>query len=173
MTQMMTFNEHKPIVDSGAWIMPGTSIIGRVRLASGVSIWPGAVLRGDIEEISIGENSNIQDNVSCHTSTNLPLIVGENVTVGHNAVLHGCIIGDGCLIGMGAVILDGVKLGNGCIVGAGAVISPGKVIPDGVMVVGVPGKPKRDLTEEEKTEIIVNAERYLKLAEEYRKNMER
>lgn len=167
MSTVIPFQNDKPDIHPRAWTGPGSVVIGKVRLEKGVSLWPGAVLRGDLEPIFIGENSNIQDNVSCHTSTDAPLHVGRNVTVGHNAVLHGCRIGDGCLIGMGAVVLDGAELGEGCIVGAGAVVSPGTHVAENTMVLGIPAKPKRILTQEETEEILENARRYSRLVEAY------
>lgn len=126
--------------DDSAWIAPGAQVIGDVRIASGVSIWFNAVLRGDNEPIVLGADTNVQDGVVCHTDPGFPLTVGDGVTVGHKAILHGCTVGHGSLIGMGAVVLNGAKIGAQCLIGANALITEGKEIPDGSMVVGQPGR---------------------------------
>ena len=131
--------------DGDYWIAPGAQVIGDVTIGSGVGIWFGAVLRGDTELIKIGDGSNIQENTVVHTDPGFPLIVGRNVTVGHRAMLHGCVIGDNSLIGMGATLLNGARIGANCLIGAGALITEGKVIPDGSLVMGSPGKVVREL----------------------------
>lgn len=129
------------------WIAPGAQVIGDVRMAPDSSIWFNAVLRGDNEPISIGAGSNVQDGCVFHVDPGFPLILGENVTVGHMALLHGCAIGDGSLIGMGAVVLNGATIGKNCLVGANALITEGKKIPDNALVMGQPGKVIRTLDE--------------------------
>lgn len=131
--------------DDDYWIAPGAQVIGDVTIGSGVGIWFGAVLRGDTELIKIGDGSNIQENTVVHTDPGFPLVVGRNVTVGHRAMLHGCVIGDNSLIGMGATLLNGAKIGANCLIGAGALVTEGKVIPDGSLVMGSPGKVVRAL----------------------------
>ncbi|CAM9653640.1 unnamed protein product [Phaeothamnion confervicola] len=128
------------------WIAPNAQVMGKVILKNNASVWFGAVLRGDNEPITIGENSNVQDNAVLHTGIGDPCIVGRNVTVGHMAMLHGCVIGDNCLIGMGSVILDGARIGNNCLIGSKALIGPGKIIPDNSVVLGAPGKVIRTVT---------------------------
>ncbi len=127
------------------WVAPDAVLIGKVRLERHASVWFGAVLRGDNDLITIGENSNIQDGAVLHTDAGLPLIVGMNCTIGHRAILHGCSIGDNSLIGMGATILNGARIGNNCLIGANALVTEGKVIPDYSLVVGAPAKVVRVL----------------------------
>ena len=126
--------------DGAFWVAPSAEVIGKVILHSGASIWYGAVLRGDNEPITIGENSNVQDLAVMHTDPGQPLTLGRNVTIGHQAMLHGCTIGDHSLIGIGATVLNGAKIGSNCIIGAHALITEGKEIPDNSMVVGAPGR---------------------------------
>jgi carbonic anhydrase/acetyltransferase-like protein (isoleucine patch superfamily) len=127
------------------WIAPSASIIGDVVLGEDCGIWFGATLRGDNETISIGARSNIQEGSTLHTDMGFPLDVGEDCTIGHNAILHGCTIGEGSLVGMGAIVLNGAKIGRGCLVGAGALVTEGKVFPDGSLIVGSPAKVIRAL----------------------------
>ncbi len=127
------------------WIAPDAQVIGKITLHTGSSIWFGAVLRGDNERITLGKGSNIQENSVLHTDMGYPLVIGENCTIGHRAMLHGCSIGNNTLIGMGATVLNGAKIGNNCLIGAGALITEGKVIPDGTLVMGAPGKVVREL----------------------------
>lgn len=158
----------KPEIDNTVYIAPGAQVVGDVCLMHNASVWHNAVLRGDIEKITVGANSNIQDNCTLHCDFGVELVIGENVTVGHNAVLHSCHIGDDTLIGMGAVLLGGVKVGKNCLVAAGSVVTPNTVIPDGSMVMGSPAKVRRKLTEQEKLDILSNAAVYIKLAKDYR-----
>ena len=160
------FNGYRPSVNPAAYVSPQALLIGKVTLASQSSVWPGAVLRGDIEDIIIGKMSNVQDGSLMHTSPELPVLIGEAVTIGHGAVLHGCRIGDRCLIGMGAVVLDGA------IIGAGCVVPENTHIPDRSMVLGVPGKIVRAITDEEVENIKENAREYWRLAEVYKQNVE-
>lgn len=134
-------------VDDDFWIAPNAIAIGKVRLERNASIWWNAVLRGDNEPITIGENSNIQDGCILHTDPGFPLTVGRNVTVGHLVMLHGCTIGDGSLIGIGSVILNGVKIGRNCLIGAKAMIPEGREIPDNSLVLGAPAKVAKTLDE--------------------------
>jgi carbonic anhydrase/acetyltransferase-like protein (isoleucine patch superfamily) len=127
------------------WIAPNAVILGNVILKKNASVWFGATLRGDNDPITVGENSNIQDGSVLHTDMGSPLTIGDNVTIGHMVMLHGCTIGEGSLIGIGSIILNGAKIGRGCIVGANSLITEGKEIPDGSMVVGSPGKVIRQL----------------------------
>ncbi|HEX5858920.1 MAG TPA: gamma carbonic anhydrase family protein [Microbacterium sp.] len=149
-----------PHLDPDCFVAGGARIIGAVALAEGASVWYNAVLRGDSDGISLGAGSNIQDNVSVHVDPGHPVVIGADVSVGHNAVVHGCTIGDGSLIGMGSVILSGAVIGAGCLIAGGAVVLEGSVIPPGSLVAGVPGKVRRELTEEERAGILRNAEVY-------------
>ena len=146
-----------------AWVAPGAHLEGDVTLGEQVSVWYNAVLRGDQESITIGKASNIQDCCVLHGDPGNHIVVGEYVTVGHNAVLHGCTVEDHCIIGMGAVVLDHAVVGAGSIVGAGAVVAAGAVIPPRSLVVGIPGKVKKTLTDEELAGNLVNAQEYLDL----------
>ena len=157
-----------PVIDDDAWVAPGATIVGDVRLAPGASVWYGAVVRGDNTAIAIGRDSNLQDNVSAHVDPDFPLTVGERVSVGHNAVLHGCTIEDDVLVGMGAVVMNGAVVGSGSLVAAGALITQGMLVPPGSLVAGVPAKVRRELTEEERAGIARNAAVYLDKTREHR-----
>lgn len=134
-----------PTVDDTAWIAPGTHVIGNTTLGANSSVWFGTTIRGDNDPISVGAGSNIQENCVLHTDPGCPLTIGENCTIGHKAMLHGCTIGDNSLVGMGATILNGAVIGKNCLIGAGSLIPERKVIPDGSLVMGVPGKVVRTL----------------------------
>ena len=145
-----------------------TAVVGgAVTLGEDVSVWPGAVLRGDIAEIQIGENSNIQDNACVHVNYDCPAVIGKGVSVGHGAIVHGSKIGDNCLIGMNAVVLES-EIGPNCLIGAGAVVTAGKNIPAGSLVMGVPAKVVRELTEDEMNGILQNARAYVLLAKKFK-----
>lgn len=149
-----------PSIDASAFVAAGARLIGDVTLEEGASVWYNAVVRGDSAAITVGAGSNLQDNVSVHVDAGHPVVIGCDVSVGHNAVVHGCTIGDGSLIGMGSVVLSGAVIGSGCLVAGGAVVLEGSVIPDGSLVAGVPAKVRRELSEEEKAGIIRNAQIY-------------
>lgn len=150
------------------FIAEGARLIGRVILKKGASIWFNAVVRADLAEIIIGEESNVQDNCVIHVEKDKPTIIGQRVTIGHGAVLHACRIGDESLIGMGAIILDGSSIGSNCLVAAGSVVPPLKSFPDGWLIMGTPAKAVRELTPEEKENIRSSAYRYHLYAEAYR-----
>lgn len=156
-----------PIVPASAYVAPGVFLAGAVTLGERASIWPFASLRADIAPITIGEESNVQDNAVIHVGTDMPAVIGRRVTVGHAAIIHACTIGDGTLVGMGAVILDGAVIGENCLIGARTLILGGTVIPPGSMVVGSPGKIVRTLTPEEQAGLGVWADHYLVVAREY------
>ena len=143
------------------WIAPNAAVIGNVILKKNANIWFSATLRGDNDPIIIGENSNIQDGSVCHTDDGMPLTVGDNVTVGHKVILHSCTIGNNTLIGMGSTILNNAKIGNNCLVGANTLITENKEFPDNSMIVGSPGRVKRELTENEKNMIHLSALHYV------------
>jgi carbonic anhydrase/acetyltransferase-like protein (isoleucine patch superfamily) len=137
---------------SGNYFIADTAtVIGKVRLLEGASVWFGAVLRGDNEWIEIGEGSNVQDNSTCHTDPGFPLVIGKDCTVGHNVILHGCILEDGALVGMGSIVMNGAKIGRGSVVGAGSVITEGKQFPDNSLIIGSPARVIRTLTPEQAT----------------------
>lgn len=146
---LYALGQDRPEVHDGAWVAPDANLIGKVRLGQGASVWFGATLRGDNELIDVGEGSNIQENAVLHTDMGFPLSIASDCTIGHKAMLHGCVIGEASLIGMGATVLNGARIGSGTLIGAGALITEGKTIPDGVLVMGTPGKVVRELTEEE------------------------
>ncbi|HAQ60305.1 MAG TPA: gamma carbonic anhydrase family protein [Microbacterium sp.] len=156
-----------PAVSQTAFVAAGARVVGAVRLEEGANVWYNAVLRGDRDSITIGVGSNIQDNVSVHVGRGHPVVIGRDVSVGHNAVVHGCTVGDGSLIGMGSVVLSGAVIGAGCLVAGGAVVLEGTQVPDGSLVAGVPAKVRRALSDEERAGLRRNAEVYLELAAEH------
>ena len=157
-----------PEISADSWVAPNAIIIGKVKLEKNSSIWFNAVLRGDIEKIVIGENSNIQDGSVLHTDPGYPLTVGKGVTVGHMVVLHGCEISDDTLIGIGSTILNKVKIGKNCIIGANTLVTENKVIPDNSLVLGSPGKVIRKVTDDEIKVICENAKHYVKNSKRYK-----
>ncbi len=165
---LLSFAGRTPEVHETAWIAENASLIGKVRVHADASVWFGAVLRGDIDEIELGPGSNLQDNVVVHTEDGSPAIVGSGVSVGHGAVVHGCTIEDGCLIGMNATVLTGAVVGRDSLVAAGSVVLEGAVIPPRSLVAGVPGKVRRELTDEEIAALHGNAARYVTRAVVYR-----
>jgi len=158
-----------PTVHPGAFVHAKAVVIGNVTVGAKASIWPCAVLRGDIAPITIGEGTNIQDGAVVHVADRLPAIIGQRVTVGHLAMIHACTIGDECLIGMHATILDGAAIGARCIIGAGALVTKGTVIPAGSMVLGSPAKVVRPLTAAEQASLPGWAEKYVKVAAHHRR----
>jgi len=157
-----------PKVHEKAFVHPMAVVIGDVEIGEEVSVWPGAVIRGDMEPIRVGARSNIQDNSVVHTDYGYPTVIGEEVTVGHGCVIHGCTIGDGTLVGMGAVVLSGAKIGKNCIIGAGAVVTERQEIPDESLCLGIPAKVVRKLTEEDLKRVKNNLKAYLELTKRYK-----
>ena len=153
------------------WVAPNAVVIGDVSLKKKASVWFGSVLRGDNDPIILGENSNIQDNSVCHTDDGMPLIIGNNVTVGHKVILHSCIVGDNSLIGMGSTVLNKARIGNNCLVGANALVTEGKEFPDNSLIVGYPAKVKRELTDMEKKIIELSALHYVENMKRYKKDL--
>jgi len=151
----------------GTYIAPNATLTGDVNLGEHVTILFGAVLRADMESITIGDGSNVQDNAVIHESIGKPVSIGKNVSIGHGAIIHGCTIEDDCLIGMGSIILNGAKIGRGSLVAAGAVVTEDAEIPPRSLVMGVPGKVKRELTEEEVAKNLVNAATYVLVGQRY------
>ena len=162
----------RPQIDPTAWVAPTAVLIGNVIVEAGANIWFGAVLRGDNELIHIGENSNVQDGTVMHTDMGFPLTIGKGVTIGHNAMLHGCSVGDYSLIGINAVVLNGAKIGKYCIIGANSLIGEGKEIPDGSLVMGSPGKVVRELTEPQKKMLEASAAHYVHNAQRYARDLQ-
>ncbi len=156
------FDGHEPQLppEGSCFIAPDAAVIGKVRLAENTSIWFGAVLRGDNEPISVGAGSNIQDNAVCHTDPGFPLTIGAGVVAGHSVILHGCVIGDNVLIGMGATVMNGAVIGENSVIGAGALVAENKIIPPNSLVVGMPGRVVRKLTDEEAAQLTAGAKSY-------------
>ena len=157
-----------PRIDGSAWVADSAQVMGNVELAEGASIWFGAIVRGDTEEIRVGRNSNVQDGSVLHTDHEKPLTIGDDVTVGHKVMLHGCTIGDGSLIGIGAVVLNGAKIGKGCLVGAGSLVTEGKEFPDGSMIVGSPARVVKQLTPEQLDKLRLSALHYVENAQRFK-----
>src|SRR5690625_2272939 len=167
------FKEWEPRVDGDAYVAPGAAVIGWVSLASRRSVWPGAVIRGDNEPITVGEGSNIQDGAVLHTGPGSPLTIGRDVTVGHQAMLHGCTVEDGALVGIQAVVLNGAVIGKESLVGAGALVTEGKVFPPRSLILGSPAKAVRELTEDEVEGLRRNAETYRKRAQAFKQGLKK
>ncbi|MER6633039.1 gamma carbonic anhydrase family protein [Streptomyces sp. NPDC000987] len=163
----------EPKIDREAFVAPTASVIGDVTLEAGASLWYSAVARGDVERISVGARSNVQDNCTLHADPGFPVTIGERVSVGHNAVVHGATVGDDCLIGMGATVLNGAVIGAGSLVAAQALVPQGMQVPPGSLVAGVPAKVRRPLTEEERAGVTLNGTLYADLAAAHREVHER
>jgi carbonic anhydrase/acetyltransferase-like protein (isoleucine patch superfamily) len=164
---------HTPDVDASAYVTDSASVIGNVHLAANTSIWFGAALRGDNELISIGEGSNVQECAVLHTDIGFPLVVGKNVTIGHQSMLHGCTVGDGSLIGIQAVVLDGAVIGKNCLVAAGALVTSGKEFPDNSLIMGSPAKAVRELTQEQINDIQRGVTTYIERAAFFKQQLKR
>jgi carbonic anhydrase/acetyltransferase-like protein (isoleucine patch superfamily) len=162
-----------PRLADTAWVADSAQVIGNVELDDGASVWFGAILRGDNELLRIGRNSNVQDGSMLHADPGFPLMLGENVTVGHHVMLHGCTVGDGSLIGIKAVVLNGAKIGKNCLVGAGSLITEGKEFPDGSMIMGAPAKVVRELTPEQIAGLSRAARHYVDNAKRYQAGLSR
>lgn len=162
-----------PRIAESAWVADSAQVMGNVELADDASIWFGAVLRGDTETIRIGRRSNVQDSSVLHADMGMPLVVGDDVTVGHKVMLHGCTIGDGALIGIGAIVLNGARIGKGCLVGAGALVTEGKEFPDGSMILGSPARVVRELTAEQRDGLRLSALHYVENARRYRAGLKK
>src|SRR5262245_55357631 len=162
-----------PRVPTSAHIADQATVIGKVILGERVSVWPGAVIRGDNDWIKIGDGSNVQDNAVLHTDPGFPLTIGENVTIGHLAMLHGCTISDGCLIGIQAVVMNGAVIGKDCLIGAGALVPEGKIFADRKLIVGAPGKVVRELNDDEIKKMHRAAPGYVQRQELYKAKLKR
>lgn len=163
----------KPSIDTSSWIDESATIIGDVTIEANVNIWPGARLRGDESPITVGVGSNIQDNAVLHGDPGIPTVIGHDVTVGHSAILHSCTIGDGTLVGMGAIIMGQTVIGKECLVAAGTLIAERKIFPDGVLIIGSPGKIVRELTQEERKNLTMSAHHYREQKARYEKELQR
>ena len=162
-----------PAVHPSAWVADSAQVIGHVTLAEGSSVWFGVVIRADTSTVSVGAGSNIQDNSVLHADVGVPLSIGENVSVGHQVMLHGCTIGDNSLIGIGAVVLNHAKIGKNCLVGAGALVTEGKEFPDGSMIIGSPAKAVRMLLPEQIEGLKTIAQHYVDNARRYKAGLKK
>ena len=167
------FNGHVPVIPASCYIAPEATIIGAVVLGERVTILFGAVVRGDNEPIVIGDDSNVQDGCVLHTDLGSPLTLGKGVTIGHQAMLHGCTIGDGSLIGVAAVVLNNAVIGKDCLVGAGAIVTEGKSFPDRSVIFGSPAKAAREVNEGNVARMRESAESYVSRGKEYKKHLKR
>jgi carbonic anhydrase/acetyltransferase-like protein (isoleucine patch superfamily) len=165
---LLALGDDRPSIADGAWVAPTATLVGAVEVAEGASVWYGAVLRGDNEPIVIGRDSNVQDNVVFHTDDGIPVSIGEGVSVGHNAVVHGATVGDHVLVGMGAILMNRSVIGDECLIAAGALVSEGTVIPPRSLVVGVPAKVLRELSDDEVARLHNNARVYTEHRDRHR-----
>ncbi|HET7794512.1 MAG TPA: gamma carbonic anhydrase family protein [Rhizobacter sp.] len=165
--------DESPDIDDTAWVADSAQVMGAVTLAENASVWFGAVLRGDTERISIGKNTNVQDGTVVHADHGYPVTLAENVTVGHQVMLHGCTIGEGSLVGIGAVVLNGARIGKHCLVGAGALVTEGKEFPDGSMIIGSPAKVVKTLTPEQIEGLKRSALHYVENARRFRAGLKK
>lgn len=165
---ILKFKEFYPEIHPTAWIAPSADLIGNIDIGEDSSVWFGCVIRSDVNEVKIGKRTNIQDLSCIHTDTNTKTILGDNVTIGHKVMLHGCKIGDNCLIGMSATILDDAEIGEGSIVGANSLVTSGKKFPPRSLIMGSPAKVVKELSEEEVQKLIDHAGHYVEYKNEYR-----
>lgn len=165
---ILSYKGNSPQIHPDCYVAPTADIIGQVSIDKDSSVWFGCVIRSDLEKISIGQGTSVQDNCTLHADQGLPCIIGNHVTVGHNAVVHGCQIGDNTVIGMHSTILNGAKIGKGCLIAAGAVVKENAEIPDRSLVVGVPGKVIRTLDEAAEEKQLANALEYVELSKNYK-----
>ena len=163
----------RPTIADDVWIAPDAHVIGNVTLGAGVGVWFGAVLRGDNEPMVVGARTNIQEHAMVHSDPGSPATIGENVTVGHRAIVHGATIGDAALIGMGAIVLNGARIGASSIVGAGALVTEGKSFEEGALIVGAPARAARELTDEQRAALMVSADTYVGNAARFAKGLRR
>lgn len=165
--------EYAPEIDPTSYVAESANVIGKARIEANASIWFDVTIRGDNELITVGENSNVQEGCILHTDPGVPLTVGKNVTVGHQAMLHGCTIGDGSLVGIQAVVLNGARIGRNCLVGAGALVTEGKEFPDNSLIIGSPAKAVRTLSEEEIARMHENTAHYVTRGQLFKRELKR
>ena len=168
MQMIKEFDGIMPEIDESVFVAESADIIGDVKIGKNSSIWYNTVLRGDEHAIRIGENTNIQDGTVIHVGWDVDTVIGDNVTVGHNALVHGCKIGNNSLVGMGAIVLNGAEIGEYCMIAAGALVTQNKKFPDGVLIMGSPANVVRELTDEEKQSLITSADDYYKNAQRHK-----
>ena len=165
--------EHAPQIDASAYVADSATLIGKVTVEANASVWFGVTIRGDNERITIGENSNVQEGTVMHTDMGFPMVIGKNVSIGHQAMLHGCTVGDGSLIGIQAVLLNGARIGKGCLVGAGALVTEGKEFPDHSLILGSPAKVVRTLTEDDLLRLQGNADGYVERGRRFKAELKK
>ncbi len=166
-------DDSKPSIHASAWVAGNAQVMGNVTLAEDASVWFGVVIRGDTSTIHVGRGSNIQDNSVLHADHGMPLVIGDDVTVGHQVMLHGCTVGNNSLIGIGAIVLNGAKIGNNCLVGAGALVTEGKEFADGSMIIGSPAKAVRMLSPEQIEGLKMSARHYVENANRYKAGLKK
>ena len=166
---ILPYKNDFPAIDESAFIADNATVTGNVTVGRNASVWFGAVMRGDLQPITVGDGTNIQDNAVVHANANTPVVIGKNVTVGHGAIIHSATVGDNVLVGMGAVVLDGAVIGDNCIIGAGALVTPKTEIPANSMALGMPAKVIKELTPAQAMGNRMNALEYIQLAKEYKK----
>ena len=171
MPVILPFDGHEPDISADAWVAPNASVIGKVRIAADANVWFGAVLRGDNDLIAVGDRTNVQDGATLHTDQGMPLTIGTGVTIGHHAMVHGCTIGDGSMVGIGAVVLNGAKIGKNCIIGGKALIGEGKEIPDNSLVMGIPGKIIKEVSDAQKEMLAYIPPHYVERWKRYKTEM--
>ncbi len=164
--------EHEPSVPPSCWVAPSASVVGRVSMGERCSVWFGAVLRGDSNTLRLGDRVNVQDGAVLHSDAGFPLVVGDDVTIGHQATVHGCTVEAGCLVGIRAVVMNGAHIGAGSLVGAGALVTEGKVFPSRSLIVGSPAKLLRQLTDDESTQLSHSAAHYARNGERYAQELQ-
>lgn len=169
---VLSYGDRMPEVHPSAFVAPGAYVVGKVTIGEGASVWYGTVLRGDLDEIRVGERTSIQDNAVVHMDAGFPVSIGDDCVVGHAAVVHGCEIGDRCLIGMNATVLTGARIGEGSVVAAGAMVPEGREYPPRSLIVGAPAKRIKEVTEEQTKDIARGARSYVERATEHRKSLE-
>ena len=162
-----------PRLGASAWVADSAQVLGNVELGDGANVWFGAVVRGDNEAVRIGRRTNIQDGSVLHSDVGVPLTLGDDVTIGHMVMLHGCTVGDGSLIGMGAIILNGARIGKGCLVGAGSLVTEGKEFADGSMIMGSPAKAVRALSDEQRLGLLPVAQHYVDNAMRFKSGLKK
>jgi len=167
------YRDHTPRIPESAHVTPEATVIGNVTLGEHASVWPGAVIRGDDDAIVIGENTNIQDCAVLHVDPGCPMTLGANVTVGHQATLHGCTIGDGTLVGLQAIVYNRAVIGKDCLIAAGAIVTEGKTFPDRSLIVGAPAKVLREVTQRDLDAMRVNIDAYVRRGKAYKTELER
>ena len=167
------YGDRLPEVHPSAFVAPGAYVVGKVRVGEGSSIWYGAVLRGDLDEILVGDRTSIQDNAVVHMDAGFPVSIGDDCVIGHAAVVHGCEIGDRCLVGMNATVLTGAKIGEGSVVAAGAMVPEGREYPPRSLIVGIPAKRIREVTEEQTQDVARGARSYVERGAEHRESLKR